>query len=70
MDLFSGTTMVAVEAFASVTDVNRVESVGETLPVVPGEQPALKDKSSPIRRKIRTNGDVIIWSQTAYFNHP
>ena len=49
--------MVAVEAFASVADVNRVESVGETLPgeVVPGEQPALKDKSSPIRRKIRTN---------------
>ena len=62
MDLFSGTTMVAVEAFASVTDVNRVESVGETLPgeVVPGEQPALKDKSSPIRRKTRTNVDVIV----------
>jgi hypothetical protein len=58
-DLFSGTALVAMEAVASVTDVTRVESVGEALPGgVPGEQPALKEKSSPIMRKARTKVDT------------
>ena len=66
-DLFSGTALVAMDAFSPVKVATRSDTVGEALSigVIPGEQPALKEKSRPIRRKARTTGDTLDLDPTA-----